>query len=103
MGIHLGGHAIKRHFAAPIKSPQSTSDHPPEGAHLWVRTQVQGLRGLCVSTARLHCSSPLLVREQASVLRHRVSRYDVEFTQIYTPVKTSIQTGFETASRKGSI
>jgi hypothetical protein len=41
---------------------------------------------------------PLLVRGQTSVLRHRVSPYDVEFTQIYIPLKTSIQTGFETAS-----
>lgn len=39
------------------------------------------------------------VREQTSVLRHRVSPYDDEFTQIHIPVKTSIQTGFETASR----
>ena len=42
---------------------------------------------------------PLLVREQTSVLRHRVSPYDVEFTQTHIPVKTSIQTGFETAYR----
>ncbi|MFN6138217.1 MAG: hypothetical protein ACK480_06885, partial [Planctomycetota bacterium] len=35
-----------------------------------------------------------------SVLRHRVSPYDVEFTQTHIPVKTSIQTGFETASRR---
>ena len=41
---------------------------------------------------------PLLVREQTSVLRHRESPYDVEFTQTHIPVKTSIQTGFETAS-----
>jgi len=35
---------------------------------------------------------PLLVRGQTSVLRHRVSPYDDEFTQIHILVKTSIPT-----------